>query len=135
MSVENNYLAKNDPMLRYLRMEIEEVSHEYSRVKMPLFDGNKNGVGLAHGAAIVALAEIAFGAAANDDKKCSLVTLALTIEYLSPGRVSPLVAEARAIRLGGRIESYEVNVRDGAGSHVARAMCTGYQTRNPLPNI
>lgn len=133
MSLENNYVARHDRLMRYLHMEIEEVSHQYARVKMPLFYDNQNGEGLAHGGSIFALADVAFGAAANDGKDCSLVSLCITIEYLSPGRVSPLVAEARAIRLGGRIESYEVNVKDGAGAHVARVMCTGYQTKRPLP--
>lgn len=135
MGVEDNYVAKNDRMMRYLRIQIEEVSHEYARATMPLFHDNENGEGFAHGGAIFTLADVAFGAAANDNKTCSLVSLSMTIEYLSPGKVSPLLAEARAVRLGGKIESYEVNVHDGAGSHVARVLCTGYQTRHPLPNI
>lgn len=135
MSIEDNYVARNDRLMRYLKIQIEEVSHEYARASMPIFHDNQNGEGLAHGGAIFTLADVVFGAAANHNKTCSLVSLCMTIEYLSPGKVSPLVAEASAIRLGGKIESYEVNIRDGADSHVARLMCTGYQTRHPLPNI
>ena len=46
-------------------MTIEEATREYARVSMPITENNKNGMGLAHGGAIFALADVAFGAAAN----------------------------------------------------------------------
>ena len=55
----NNYVAKHDKLMRHLGMTIEEASREYARVTMPIEEHNKNGMGLAHGGAIFALADVA----------------------------------------------------------------------------
>ena len=133
MDVDKNYITKHDKLLRLMQMKIEEATPEYARVTMPLLEQHKNGMGVAHGGAIFALADVAFGAASNADRDCGVVNMMSSIEYLRPGRVGPLMAEARAVRIGGHIANYDVQIFDGEGAIIARAIVSGYLTDVPLP--
>lgn len=133
MNVDANYVAKHDKLARLLEMKIEIATPEYSKVSMPIHEGHKNGMGVAHGGALFALADVAFGAASNADRKFAVVSATCTMEFLRPGHIPPLVAEARAVRIGGHIVSYDVNISDAKGNLVARAMTTGFVTDQPLP--
>ncbi|MCX4309552.1 MAG: PaaI family thioesterase [Desulfovibrio sp.] len=133
MDVDKNYITKHDKLLRLMQMKIEEATPEYARVTMPLLEQHKNGMGVAHGGAIFALADVAFGAASNADRDCGVVNMMSSIEYLRPGRVGPLMAEARAVRIGGHIANYDVQIFDGEGALIARAIVSGYLTDVPLP--
>ena len=128
-----NYVAKHDKLMRHLQMSIESASRGYAKVSMPLTENHKNGMGVAHGGAIFALADVAFGCAANAGNDHGVVSLSTTIEYLRPGMVSPLKAEARLVRNGAHVLTYDVNVYDGSGAHVAKCLATGFQTNVPLP--
>lgn len=133
MDVDKNHITKHDKLLRLMQMKIEEATPEYARVTMPLLEQHKNGMGVAHGGAIFALADVAFGAASNADRDCGVVNMMSSIEYLRPGRVGPLMAEARAVRIGGHIANYDVQIFDGEGALIARAIVSGYLTDVPLP--
>lgn len=133
MDVDKNYITKHDKLLRLMQMKIEEATPEYARVTMPLLEQHKNGMGVAHGGAIFALADVAFGAASNADRDCGVVNMMSSIEYLRPGRVGPLMAEARAVRIGGHIANYDVQIFDGEGALIARVIVSGYLTDVPLP--
>ena len=128
-----NYVAKHDKLVRHLGMTIEEATREYARVSMPITENNKNGMGLAHGGAIFALADVAFGAAANAGQVHGVVSLNSTIEFLRPGTASPLRAGGHLGRKGAHIQSYNVEVRDANEQLIARCMATGFQTDVPLP--
>ena len=91
-------------------------------------------MGMAHGGAIFALADVAFGAAANAGKDMGVVSLSTTIEFLRPGKCGPLAAESYVVRKGQRIQSYTVKVFDGDGELIAQCMASGYQTDVPLPD-
>ncbi len=43
------------------------------------------------------------------------------------------MAEARAVRIGGHIANYDVQIFDGEGALIARAIVSGYLTDVPLP--
>ena len=129
----DNYVARHDRLVRHLQMEVEVATPEFSRVTMPISEHHKNGMGVAHGGAIFALADVAFGAAANAGRKTGVVSLTSSIEFLNPGRVSPLVGEARVVRSGHHVVSYDVRILDGDGALVARAVSTGFVTDMPLP--
>lgn len=83
-----NYVAKHDKLMHYLQMTIESANPEFARVSMPLTENHRNGMGCAHGGAIFALADVAFGAAANAGKDTGVVSLSTTIEFLRPGKVA-----------------------------------------------
>lgn len=133
MDPEANYVARHDKLVKFLQMKVEIVKPEYAKVSMPITENHKNGMGEAHGGAIFALADVAFGAAANADRQCGVVSMVSSIEFLRPGSIGPLVAIARGIRLGGHVVSYDVQVFDGKENLIARAMTTGFVTSIPLP--
>lgn len=111
-----NPLAELDNMYKLLDMHIEEARPEYSRVTMPITQKVKNGMGIAHGGAIFTLADIAFGAACNSDARTGVVSLSTSIQFLAPGREGPLVAEARLVRGGKHVVTYDVDVKDAGGA-------------------
>ena len=129
----DNYVAAHDKLVRHLQMTIESANRGYARVSMPLTENHKNGMGVAHGGAIFPLADVAFGAAANAGRENGVVSLSAAIEFLRPGKIGPLTAEARVVRDGQHVQNYDVQIFDGSGALIARTMATGFLTDVPLP--
>ena len=125
----NNTVAEKDQIMRLMHMHIDEVRPGYAKVSMPLLDSVKNGMGFAHGGTIFSLADIAFGAAANEGAEYFVVTLNTSIDFLKPGGKGPLVAEATLVSSGKHIQCYNVAVYDGDGTLIARTMTQGYTTK------
>ncbi len=125
---ETNYLARQDKLIRHLGIVIEEACPNYARARMPLEKYLLNGMDNAHGGAVFTLADVAFGAAINSGREFAVVSLNSSIEFLRPGEVGPLCAEARAVRIGRNIANYDVQIFDGNNQLIARAMITGFQT-------
>ncbi len=134
MSYETNYVVKHDKLVRLMHMNVECATPDYAKVSMPLDESVKNGMGFAHGGAIFSLADVAFGAASNADRKTGIGNMSSSIEYLRPGTRGPLVAEARAVRHGGHIVNYDIHIFDGDNNLIARVMTSGYVTNVPLPD-
>ncbi|MCR5813335.1 MAG: PaaI family thioesterase [Desulfovibrio sp.] len=128
----SNPVVERDQIMRLMDMQVLELKPGYAKITMPLSDKVKNGMGFAHGGTIFSLADIAFGAAANEGTEQFVVTLSTSIEYLRPGALGPLMAEAKVIRGGKKIQNYEVQVFDGAGELIARTMTSGYTTTAQL---
>ena len=103
-------LFNNGDFARLLGMEVLEASDGYSRVTMDCA-GKLNHNGVAHGGAIFALADQAFGIAAN----CcgvSRVAVSVTIQYIAPAK-KKLVAVARRVADNGPCDTYCVMVHEG----------------------
>lgn len=54
------------------------------------------------------------------------------ISYLEPGRIGPLRGEARKIRSGRNLGTYDVRITDSDGTLVAIATVTGFMTKYPI---
>jgi acyl-CoA thioesterase len=95
---------------RLLGMEILEAGEGYSRVTMDCA-GKMNPGGVAHGGAIFALADQAFGIAANC---CGVhrVAVSVSIHYIAPAK-GTLVAVARRAADNGSCDTYCVMVHEG----------------------
>jgi acyl-CoA thioesterase len=95
---------------RLLGMEILEASEGYSRVSMDC-TGKMNPGGVAHGGAIFALADQAFGIAANC---CGIhrVAVSVSIQYIAPAK-GRLMAVARRVEDNGSCDTYRVMVHEG----------------------
>lgn len=95
---------------RLLGMEILEASEGYSRVRMDSC-GKMNPGGVAHGGAIFALADQAFGIAANC---CGThrVAVSVSIQYIAPAK-GCLVAVAERVDDNGMCDTYRVMVHEG----------------------
>lgn len=130
----DNFVAKNDKLMRLLNITIEEAREDYARASMPLTKDNINGMGMAHGGAIFSLADIAFGSAANAGKHHCVVSLTSHMEFLRPGSAGPLVAEARLVRGGQHVMNYEANVFDANEILIAKCLATGFRTTLPHPS-
>jgi len=95
---------------RLLGMEILEASDGYSKVTMDC-TGKMNPGGVAHGGAVFALADQAFGIAANC---CGVhrVAVSVTIHYIAPA-TGRLVAVARRVEDNKRTDTYRILVTEG----------------------
>ena len=95
---------------RLLGMEILEAAEGYSRVTMDC-EGKLNPGGVAHGGAVFALADQAFGIAANC---CGIhrVAVSVSIQYIAPAQ-GTLVAVARRVADNGNCDTYRVMVYAG----------------------
>lgn len=96
---------------RLLDIKIIEAREGYSRVTMDC-GGKMNPGGVAHGGAIFALADQAFGIAANC---CGVhrVAVSVSIQYIAPAK-GKLVAVARRVADNGTCDTYRIMVHEGA---------------------
>ena len=93
-----------------LGMKITKAHDGYARVVMDCC-GKKNPHEVAHGGAICALADQAFGIAAN----CAgidRVAVSVHIQYISPA-TGPLVATAHRVADNGRYSTFRIMIHQG----------------------
>ena len=95
---------------------------------MPIEPKACNGMGFVHGGVLFALGDIAFGAASNFGQPTGTVTLSSNVQFLSPGKDGPLIAEAKCIRSGKHIVVYNVDIHDAKGVHVLHGTYEGFRT-------
>jgi acyl-CoA thioesterase len=110
IAVERVSAFNRSEFAQLLGMEITEASDGYARVVMDCH-GKKNPHDVAHGGAIFALADQAFGIAAN----CAgidRVAVSVHIQYISPA-TGPLVAIARRVADNGRYSTFRIMVYEG----------------------
>ncbi len=132
--VLNEYFHNSDSFATRLDIEIVEAYDGYAVATMPLTPMHRNGMGNAHGGAIYSLVDMAFAAVAHTSGHF-FVTAQASITYLEPGRIGPLRAEARKIRIGRTLGIYEVYVTDVDEVQVAIATITGYNTKVPIHSL
>lgn len=126
------HFNRHDPFAGSLGIELLEVGEDRGVAVMPLDERHRNGMGHAHGGAIFALADMAFATVSNAGGMYC-VNAQSSISYLEPGRIGPLRGEARRIRSGKRLGTYEVRITDADGTLVAVATITGYGTGRAIP--
>lgn len=127
-----SHIEDHDALAKHLQITVDVSEEGYGKACMPLTEQHVNGVGMAHGGAIFALADVAFAAAANACMGSAILNAQTSISYLKGGSKGPLVAEARVIRRGKRLTTYQVDVCDAEGGLIAVATVTGYLTEIPL---
>jgi acyl-CoA thioesterase len=96
---------------RLLGMEITEAHDGYARVIMDC-KGKNNPRGVAHGGAVFALADQAFGIAANCGGGTPRVAVSIHIQYLAPATGS-LIAIAHRVADNGNYSTFRVVVYEG----------------------
>ena len=82
-------------------------------------------------AAIFALVDMTFATVSNA-AGLYCVNAQTNISYLEPGRIGPLRGEARKIRSGRNLGTYDVRITDSDGTLVAIATVTGFMTKYPI---
>ncbi len=124
----------HDTFAVHLGIEMTVVRPGYAEAVMPLDAAHKNGVGLAHGGAIFALADVAFGGASNSTGEVALGIVS-SINYMAPGKVGPLRAEAQELQRSKKVGHYEVRIFDGNGRLLAVCRATAYYRGDLLPGV
>ena len=126
------HFQRHDPFSRQLGVRLLSIEEGHSIAEMPLDERHSNGMGNAHGAAIFTLIDFAFAAASNADG-IYRVTAQSSVSFLRPGRKGPLRGEARCVRPGHHLGTYEVRVTDAEGSLIAIATLTSSNTGQKIP--
>ncbi len=93
-----------------LGLKVMEAYDGFARVSMDS-RGKKNPHGVIHGGAIFALADQAFGMAANCGKT-NRVAVSVHIQYIAPAS-GPLIAIAKRVADNGRYSTFSVMVYEG----------------------
>lgn len=124
----NAFFRRNDNFAHHLDVTITEVSPDHAVATMPLQTLHRNGMQNAHGGAIFALADMAFGAVAFMAGTV-FVSANASINYLAAGRIGPLRAEARKVRCGKTLGVFDIRITDADGTLVAICTMTGSNTR------
>lgn len=132
--MDQNYELSHDRALKFFQIDVECASREFARVRMPLTPEHLNAFGMAHGGCICALADTAFGVAANAGSVHPVVTMSLCVNFLRPGAHGPLVAEAKLTHAGNHALGYNITVLNQNDELIATAMACGYITHEPLPD-
>lgn len=113
------FMSERDQFAQHLGLELLALHPGYSRVGLTLEPYMVNGLGLAHGAVIFAIADFAFAAACNSYGTVA-VALSMDVHFLaSPEPGARLTAEAQEIHRGRRTGLYHLTVEDEAGNLIA----------------
>ena len=125
------HFKNKDTFAKHLGIELVEIGSGHGVATMPFDERHRNGMGNTHGGAIFALADMAFAAASNASGEFC-VNAQTSISYVSPGKVGPLKGVAKAIHVGRKMATFDVEITDAAGTMVAKAIITGYSKGIPL---
>ena len=125
------HLTDMDKYAAHVGIELVEINEDCGVALMPLGPEQRNGMGHAHGGAIFSLADMAFAAAIYASGEFH-VNAQTSINYMEPGKIGPLRGEARKLRRGKRLSTYEVRITDSDDTLVAVATITGCATGVPI---
>lgn len=108
-------------------MEIQEAILGKATIAMTIGSDHLNAAGLCHGAAVFALADVAFALASNSHGTKALA-LEAAINYLRPTKQGErLTATAEEVYLGEKTGLYSIKVTDSRGKNVAFLKATAFR--------
>ena len=119
-------VKKNTPFWTLLDMDLVDVKKGWARVRLPFSEKLKHAYGAAHGAAVFAPADSAVAMALQGmvEKDEVFTTVEMKINYIRPFDKGEIIAEAKITHRGGNLALGDVEVRDGEGSLIAKALTT-----------
>lgn len=122
----------NDKYADYLGLEKLSAADGRASARLEILPHHLNGAGIVHGGAIYSLAVWALALAANSADIGSDICVGIggTITYVSNISGGTLYAYAEPLHLGGRILTYNVNVRDGEDKLIAVFQGNGFRRKN-----
>ncbi len=129
MDVEKvrRHIEAHDRLIELFDMDVEDVKEGRAVVAMTVGPDHLNAAFICHGAAIYALADVAFALAGNSSGKMALA-LECAINYMRPAKLGArLVADASAIHQGRQTGVYVVKVTDQDGRDVAFFKATAFR--------
>jgi len=122
-----NYINKHDKLIELFNMKIQESRPGYAKVVMKVGKNHLNAANLCHGAALFALADVAFALAVNCYGQMALAIEA-SMNYFRPVKPGEeVVAICEELFQGKRTGSYQATVLNGAGKKVAFFKATAFR--------
>ena len=127
-----SHIDEHDSFARHLGLRVDSFEPGRATVSFDLDHRHKNGVGLAHGGALFAAADLAFAAASNACQGGAMLNVSSSITYLKAGKVGPITAVAEEERSGRHLGTYNIRITDGTGELIAVCRITGYRTEHQV---
>lgn len=114
IEVVREFIQEHVPFNRFLGMELTRLDEGFCRIEMdprPEFIGDPMRPAL-HGGVLSTLCDAAGGAAVwtKVEPLDRISTIDLRVDYLAPGRLARLVAEANVMRVGNRVGVVDVRI-------------------------
>ena len=112
-------ISVNDRFAEHCGIELLESDEGYAKAQLVLADEHLNGLDRAHGAAIFALADLAFAVAANSYGPPAMAINVHISYFKGAAAGTTLTAEATPISMSRRLGTFAVCVTDEEGDTVA----------------
>ena len=115
----------SSPALQWLQPTLEELELDSCLLRLRYRPELTNGSATIHGGVLATLADtaVAFALSTNFDGKMGFATADMTIHYLRRAK-DDVLARARILKKGRRVNVGEVDIVDSASRPVARALTT-----------
>jgi acyl-CoA thioesterase len=125
-------MMEYDAFSQWLGIQVIEVKHGYSKIKMIIRPEMVNGFGIIHGGVTFAFGDSAFAFACNNGNKLS-VALDVNISFTKAVMVGDeLIATATTIHSGRSTGVYQININNQNNELVASFKGTCFRNGNNL---
>ena len=112
-------ISANDRFAKHCGIELLEFDEGYAKARLVLAEEHLNGLDRAHGAAVFALADLAFAVAANSYGPPAMAINVHISYFKGASAGTTLTAEATPISVSRRLGTFSVTVTDEEGDTVA----------------
>lgn len=127
-------IINKDNFIRWLRVKVLHVEIGYSQIEMEVREEMLNGLGIAHGGILFALADSAFALAANSRHNSSVAWEA-SITFTKPVKLwDKLTAETKEIHNGKNAGLYLVTITNQRNEPVALFKGSSFRLRKETTN-
>jgi len=120
-------LRSSNTLLSSLGIKITDIGNNFVKGEMPVDHKTKQPFGVLHGGASVALAEtlgsIGGGLQINQETH-SVVGVEINASHLKSIKTGWVYAEAKAIRIGRKIQVWEIFINDKKGNIICKSRLT-----------
>ena len=125
--IDRIHSRSTSTMVENLGIEIIDVGQNFISGKMPVDERTKQPFGLLHGGASVALAETlgSIGAGMQiDHSSQSVVGIEINANHLKSMKSGWVFGTATAIRIGRKIQVWEIDIKDKNDNYVCKSRLT-----------
>ncbi len=122
-----SHIKAHDRLIEIFGMDVEETRAGFAKVSMSVGSNHLNAAGLCHGAALFALADVAFALAVNCHGKMALAIEA-SMNYFRPVKPEERVtATCREVFQGRRTGTYLCSLTNNRDKEVALFKATAFR--------
>ena len=125
--IDKIHNRSSSTMVENLGIKITDIGENFVSGKMPVDERTKQPFGLLHGGASVALAETlgSVGAGMNIDRASqSVVGIEINANHLKAVKRGWVFGKANAIRIGRKIQVWEIDIKDENENFVCKSRLT-----------